>query len=278
MNTRRHFLFAAAGASVAAAWAARAPIKIAHREGNMLRESSPGVYELAASIGGISGIEVQTVRSKLWDREVALSYKRESSRWGMRTISMGGVMPQGASLVKPETVEEPIRKAIISGEILGASVVLVPAFRQDCPRMDDESSYGPVVQLLQKLAPVAADVGIILGLELSLSLEEHKKLMPLIGSPHVKIYWDATGVDSMMHPGEGLKGIETLGDLICQQHLKNGSKLMEEPGLIDWTKALPAVKASGYQGWMAFETQHDTPEACVEQTRRNLAFVMKYLS
>ena len=144
--------------------------------------------------------------------------------------------------------------------------------------MDDESSYGPVVQLLQKLAPVAADVGIILGLELSLSLEEHKKLMPLIGSPHVKIYWDATGVDSMMHPGEGLKGIETLGDLICQQHLKNGNKLMEEPGLIDWTKALPAVKASGYQGWMAFETLHATPEACVEQTRRNLAFVMKYLS
>jgi sugar phosphate isomerase/epimerase len=277
MNTRRQFLFAAAGASAAAAWAARAPIKIAHREGNMLRESSPGVYELAASIGGISGIEVQTVRSKLWDREVALSYKRESSRWGMPTISMGGVMPQGASLVKPETVEEPIRKAIISGEILGASVVLVPAFRQDCPKMDDESSYGPVVQLLQKLAPVAADVGIVLGLELSLSLEEHKKLMPLIGSSHVKIYWDATGVDSMAHPGEGLKGIETLGDLICQQHLKNGNKLMEEPGLIDWTKALPAVKASGYQGWMAFETPHATPEACVEQTRRNLAFVMKYL-
>lgn len=283
MSTRRRFLFTAAGAaaafaSSARAWAERAPIKIAHREGNMLRESSPGVYELAASIGGISGVEVQTVRSKLWDREVALTYKSESSRWNMRTVSMGGVMPSGASLVKPATAEDPIRKAIISGEILGANVVLVPAFRQDCPRMDDEASYGPVVQLLQKLAPVAADAGITLGLELSLSLEEHEKLMPLIGSPHVKIYWDATGVDSMMHPGEGLKGIETLGDLIIQQHLKNGNKLMEEPGLIDWTKALPAVKASGYQGWMAFETPHATPEACVEQTRRNLAFVMKYLA
>lgn len=133
----------------------------------MLRESSPGVYELAASIGGISGVEVQTVRSKLWDREVALTYKSESSRWNMRTVSMGGVMPSGASLVKPATAEDPIRKAIISGEILGANVVLVPAFRQDCPRMDDEASYGPVVQLLQKLAPVAADAGITLGLELS---------------------------------------------------------------------------------------------------------------
>jgi sugar phosphate isomerase/epimerase len=156
-------------------------------------------------------------------------------------------------------------------------VVLVPAFRQNCPKMDDESSYGPVVDLLQRLAPVASDAGIVLGLEMSLSLEEHRKLMALIANPNVRIYWDATGVDSMAHLTEGLKGIETLGDLICQQHLKNGNRQMEEPGLIDWTKALPAIKASGYQGWLAFETPHAAPDACVEQTRRNLAFVMKYL-
>ena len=158
MRTRRDFLFGSlAAAGCAGAWAARAPIKIAHREGNMLRESSPAVYELGATIGGISGIEVQTVRSKLWEKEIALAYKRESNRWGMPTVSMGGVMPQGASLVKPATAEEPIRKAIASGELLGAGVVLVPAFRQDCPKMDDEASYGPVVELLQKLSPVAAD-------------------------------------------------------------------------------------------------------------------------
>src|SRR5258708_6383007 len=124
MTGRRQFLRASLSAALSAsAWAARAPIKIAHREGNMLHESSPGVYELAAGIGGISGIEVQTVRSKLWEREVALAYKRESARWNMRTVSMGGIMPPGASLVKPATTEEPIRKAIVSGEILGAGVV-----------------------------------------------------------------------------------------------------------------------------------------------------------
>src|SRR4051794_40383837 len=99
MNTRRDFLFRSAVATACAnAWAARAPIKLAHREGNMLRESSPGVYELAASIGGIAGIELQTVRSKLWERETVVAYKKESNRWGIPTVSMGGVMPQGASL------------------------------------------------------------------------------------------------------------------------------------------------------------------------------------
>jgi sugar phosphate isomerase/epimerase len=156
--------------------------QIAHREGNMLRESSPAVYEPAASIGGVSGIEVQTVRSKLWEKETALAYKRESNRWGVPTISMGGVMP-GASLVKTSTADEPIRKAIASGELLGAGVVLVPAFRQDCPKMDDEASYAPVVALLQELSPVAADAGIVLGLELSLSLDEHRKFLGLINVP-----------------------------------------------------------------------------------------------
>src|SRR5579864_5855063 len=77
MMDRRQFLLSSlsAASSAASAIAARAPIKIAHREGNMLRESSPGVYELAASIGGIYGIEVQTVRSNLWSRDVALAYK-----------------------------------------------------------------------------------------------------------------------------------------------------------------------------------------------------------
>src|SRR5215471_4093876 len=167
MKTRRDFIRTSVAAAMSArSWAARAPIKLAHREGNMLRESSPGVYELAASIGGVSGLELQTVRSKLWERETVLAYKRESNRWGIPTISMGGILPQGASLVKPATADEPIRKAIASGELLGAGVVLVPAFRQDCPTMDDEASYAPVVELLQRLAPVAADGGAVLGLEL----------------------------------------------------------------------------------------------------------------
>ena len=53
---RRNFIasISAAAASAISAWAAKAPWKFAHREGNMLRQSSPAVYELAASIPGRS--------------------------------------------------------------------------------------------------------------------------------------------------------------------------------------------------------------------------------
>jgi len=296
MLDRRRFLRAslsAAAASSIAAWAARSPIKLAHREGNMLRQSSPAVYELAASIPGLSGVEVQTTRSNLWDHETALAYKKEANRWKMRTVSMGGSLPAGGTLLQPGPAEESIRKTIRSGEILGASVVLVPGFFETCPNMDDESSYGPVVELLKRLAPAAEGAGITLGLELSLSLAEYQKLIGLVAHSAVRPYWDATGTDHMGHPGDGIKGLEVLGSSICQMHLKNGRELMEVRHLlekhpksplpdrtmsIDWTKALPIVKASGFEGWFAFETPHASPEACVEETKKNIAFVMKYLS
>src|SRR5882724_10095505 len=119
MLDRRQFLhtyLSAAAASATAAWAARSPIKLAHREGNMLRKSSPFVYELAASIPGLSGVEVQTTRSNLWDRETVLTYKKEANRWGMRTVSMGGSFPAGGTILKPGSAEESIRKTIRCGE------------------------------------------------------------------------------------------------------------------------------------------------------------------
>jgi len=259
-----------------AAWAAASPIKIGHREGNMLRTSSPGVYELASKIPGLSGIEVQTTRSNLWDRDTVLAYKRESHRWNIRTISMGGSLPAGGTLLEPIPCEASLRKTIHAGEILGANVVLVPGFRETCPKMDDESSYGPVVQLLKTLAPVAEDAGIVLGLELSLTTDEYVKLLGLVNHPAVRAYWDATGTESMVHNGEGIKGIEVLGASIVQMHLKNNrNPLMEEPGLVDWSKAWPAIRKSGFEGWFVFETPHASPEACIEETKKNIAWVSK---
>ena len=289
MTNRRDFLRTglAAGAGTVAsslftpaevlAWIAQSPLKLAHREGNMLRTSSSGVYELAAKIPGLSGIEVQTTRSNLWDRETVLAYKRESHRWNIRTISMGGSLPNGGTLLDAGPCEQSLRKTIRAGEILGANVVLVPGFRETCPKMDDEASYGPVVQLLKKLAPVAEDAGIVLGLELSLTTDEYVKLLGLVDHPAVRAYWDATGTESMVHNGEGIRGIEVLGGArIVQMHLKNNrNPLMEEPGLVDWSKAWPAIKKSGFEGWFAFETPHASPEACIEETKRNIAWVLR---
>src|SRR5690348_1904856 len=99
MLNRRRFLWSSVSGvalSSLSAWADRTPVKIAHREGNMPKKPGASVYELAASVPGLAGVEV--VSSRVWDRPNALAYKKEADRWKMRTVSMGGVLPQGTSL------------------------------------------------------------------------------------------------------------------------------------------------------------------------------------
>ena len=54
MLDRRRFLasISDAGAASVTSWTARFPVKLAHHEVNMLRQPSPSVYELGASIPG----------------------------------------------------------------------------------------------------------------------------------------------------------------------------------------------------------------------------------
>ena len=124
------------------------------------------------------------------NRKNALAYKKESNRWKIRTVSMSGAFPQDVTLVTAgPTAEEGLRKTIQAGELLGATVVLIGGFFETCPQMDSEATeatYGPAVELLKKMEPVAANAGMTLGLELSLSLEEYRKLLGLVNHPAVR--------------------------------------------------------------------------------------------
>src|SRR6185312_970868 len=243
MLDRRQFLrtfVSAAAASSMAAWAANTPVKIAHREGNMPKKPGTSAYELAATIPGLSGLEVGGAR--LYDRATALEYKKESNRWRIRTVSLYTGFPRGTTLVNAgPPAEEALRKTIQAGELVGASVIALGGFFDTCPKMDDEASYGPCVELLKKMGPVAADSGMVIALELSLSLAEYQKLMQLVGDPAVRPYWDATGTDHMGHPGDGLKGLQVFGNQIPMMHLKNGRAgiLMSEVHLLDHHRQSP---------------------------------------
>jgi sugar phosphate isomerase/epimerase len=154
--------------------AAVPPLKIAHRQANMIRTPTLEVFELASRIPGLMGVELQVIMQaySLWARETLLSYKREANRWGLRIPSLAGIWPRGRSMLQTRTGEECFRKAIEAAEMLGASVILVAALGANCPKMDDEASYGPVVVLLRKMAPVAAGAGVTLGIR---ELARHRR-------------------------------------------------------------------------------------------------------
>ena len=119
-------------------------------------------------------------------------------------MSLYGSFPRGTTLVNVgRPAEEALRKTMQAGELVGASVIPLGGFFDKCPKMDSEASYGPCVELLKKMGPVPQDSGMVIALELSLSLAEYQKLMGLVGHPAVRPYWDATGTDHMGHPVTG---------------------------------------------------------------------------
>ncbi len=273
---RRRFLLSALTA--VGGMGAVPPVKVAHRQASMTREPTLDLFELASRIPGLTGVEMQVFMKgySLWDRETLRSYKREANRWGLRLPSLSGIWPAGRSLIDTKTGEECYRKSIQAAEFLGASVILVAGFRDKCPKMDDESSYGPVVTLLRKVAPMAADAGVTLGLETSLGIDDHKKLIGLVDEPGVGIYWDLDNVEFYGHTGEGVKGLGALGARICQVHCKNEDRLLAEQGRVDWAAAFETLRRVGYEGWYVLETRHSSPQQCVEASTKNIEFLKSH--
>ena len=127
----------------------------------------PEVFDVAKRIPGLSGVELQMhfKGTTLWDRETLEGYKSGAKNAGIEIPSLAGVWTHGVSILQTGPAEEQLRKAIQAAETIGARVILVAFFKQNCPNMEDEASYGPVVTLLQKVAPMAAAAGVTLGLE-----------------------------------------------------------------------------------------------------------------
>lgn len=247
----------------------------------MTREPGPGVFDVARRIPGIGGVELQVHfrATTLWDGETLLSYKNAAEKAGLLIPSLAGIWPKGAGLLQPASVEETLRKSIRAAEALNAKVILVSALGKNCPDMEQESSYGPAVAAFQKIAGAASDAGVVLGLETALSPAQDKKLVDLIARPSVRVYYDADNCERFGHAGQSIPGYALLGSSrIAQIHLKNESRLLEEPGRVNWADALKAIHRIGYNGWLVFETSHTSPEQCIAATKENIAFIRRELA
>ena len=279
---------AGSGASQAAALSAQAkegdtvnhatpiPLKIGHRAASMKMVGDFDVFKVARQMSGLMGVELQVTggNPNLRDWDAVRRYKREALRWGMMIPSLAGTWDRGVSMLSGKDARDNLVQAVRVAEFLGAGVILAAFFKEKAPDMSDESSYGPAVDALQAAAPQASEAGVVIGLENSLSPADNKKLVDLVAHPAVKVYYDPHNMAFYGHGVEAVPGIKLLGkERICQVHVKNADKPIEEPGLVDWTAAFKALNNIGYENWFVFESQHDSREALIEDTARNISFM-----
>lgn len=254
------------------------PLKIGHRAANMKMVGNFEVFKLARQVPGLMGVELQVAAGNpnLFDLDAVRRYKREANRWGMIIPSVAGVWAQGSSIRFPLAGVDLVQ-AIRAAELLGSSVILLAFFRENAPNMQEETSYGPLVEFLQRAAPFAADVGITLGLENSLSPADNLKLVDLIDRPNIKVYYDIHNAGEYGYAAEAVPGIALLGkQRICQVHVKNENRLIAEPGVVNWAEAFAALNAIGYEGWYVFETDHTSSSQMIEATQKNIDFLKEH--
>jgi len=255
----------------------RVPLKIGHRAANMHMVGDFDVFRLARQIPELMGVELQVAGAKpnLRDLDVTRRYKREANRWGMMIPSIAGVWDRGVNIMSPEG-RSTVRQSIRAGELLGVRHILVATLDKGCPDMSKESSYGPVVELLADVARDAADAGIVLGIEASMSPEDHRKLIDLVNQPSVRVYYDIYNIVIYAGAQQAISGIKLLGrSRICQVHVKNENRLIEEPGPLDWKGAFEALNEIEYDGWFVFETGHTDRAEMLQATAKNIAFLQK---
>lgn len=273
----------AGGSSLKEVETKRLPYKIGIRQASVSKPDEPGknmvadfdTFKAGRGIPGIMGIELQVASGKpnMLDLDVARRYKAESQKWGLMVPSTAGVwtgQPWG-----PDAAQE-LMSSIQATELVGARTMLVAFFDKSSPNMSDERAYGPVIDILKKVASRAREAGIVLGLENSLNPADNKKLIDLIGEPNVLVYYDLDNMYEYGYGQQAVAGIKILGkERLAAIHVKNKGQLLSHRWRVDWAGAFQALSDIQYEGWLMFETTHENYAQCIEETQENIAFIKK---
>lgn len=280
MDRRAFIASSLAACAVAAQASDPSSPRFAHRQAQMPLAPGQNVFQLAAKIPGLAGVQLQMIwkGADISQGGQASELKKQARDNGILTPSIAGIWKHGENIFAAQAAEQAIMNAIQAASQLDARVILIAMFEKNCPQMDDPASYEPAVALLRKMAPRAADADTKLCLETSLTPADDLKFIERVGHPSVRVYYDATNTETY-HPGTGVAGIHILRHDIGEIHLKNGDRLLDQqPAKVNWVEAIKAYRDIHYSGWYCFETEHASPERCIEDTIANMAFVRAQLS
>jgi len=149
-------------------------------------------------------------------------------------------------------IEKPIADCLEQAQLMGVKVAFLPLGVQG--DLVKRPELRPViVERLKRVAPLAEQSGVTLGIETALDAAGDVRLLDEVGSPAVRIYFNFANAwqnDRDIHAE-----LRTLGkDRICQIHCTNqdGFHLEKDPKV-----DMPAVKKTldelGWSGWLVIE-------------------------
>ena len=179
----------------------------------------------------------------------------------------GGLADGNKDVAGP--ARDDVRDAIGWAHELGAQVILVPFFMR--AELESEADVERASAAFRSLCPLAAERGVTLCYEGTLSAQEILSLAARVGSEAFGCYFDLAnplakrGLDP---PSE----IRALGPLIRRVHVKDTRVVSGDcrpgTGRVDFAECARALSEIGYDGWLTLET----PPAPPPLVARDLSF------
>ncbi|HPG68318.1 MAG TPA: sugar phosphate isomerase/epimerase family protein [Candidatus Hydrogenedentes bacterium] len=276
--TRRSFMMGTAAALLAAkrgyAQEATPALRLSACDWS-LGAGGPGGLEIAKAVG-LDGLEVSagspTDILDIAKEDYRQQYKDGEAKTGVVVSSVAMGFLNNAPLATDPRGPAWLEQTIDATKALDAKVILLAFFGAGDLRKHRElkaDCVDVVVERLKDAAPRAAEAGVILGLENTLSAKDNMAIIERVKSDAVRVYYDIgnstdNGYDV---PAE----IRMLKDQICQFHFKDGSHFLGE-GRVAMDPVVEAIRAIEYKGWIVLETAMPTKDRDAD-FKKNAAYV-----
>ena len=280
---RRTFLASAAGATAALGLAPNVladdvpRLRLSACDWSMGMRFQTAAVKLARQIG-LDGVEaacgnpadtLQIATPAIQDQ-----YKALMKETGIVVSSTAMTLGNQCPLATDKRAAAWFDQTIEATKALGATNILMAFFGKGNLRQGDElkkTETDNIVARLKEAAPKAEKLGVVLGLENTLSAKHNMLIMDRVGSPALKVYYDCR--NSWGNGFDVPDEIRQLKDRICQFHFKDGKDYLGE-GMVKWDQVRDAMNAIDYKGWIVLETSCPSKDR-VADFKRNADFVRK---
>jgi len=232
----------------------------------MLKRQKIGAIPLASQVG-VQGLELDmgglgnrpTFDNQLLIDSVRAQFMQQANASNIIfcSLSMSGYYAQ--SFCGRENFVQSIEDCIRTMKLMNVKVGFLPMGVQ-CDLVKHPELMESVVSRLQLVGKMAADAGVVIGIETALDANAEKKLLKQVGSDAIKSYFNFS--NPLKNGRDLCKELKILGRKnIIQIHCTDDDGvLLKDNTRLDMKKVKQTLDKMGWSGWLVLERSRDAKE------------------